>query len=86
MRTQKKGGAIKELGKGDSDYTAPKIVHWHGAVPGQALIQINPAWLAGLACRMGESRALHGKEGVRGSSPRVGSQEDRPTRASAWPV
>jgi len=41
MRTQKKGGAIKELGKGESDYTGPTIVHWHGAVPGQALIQIN---------------------------------------------
>ena len=27
MRTQKKGGAIKELGKGESDYTGPKIVH-----------------------------------------------------------
>jgi quercetin dioxygenase-like cupin family protein len=41
MRTQKKGGPIKELGKGESDYTGPKVVHWHGAVPGQALIQIN---------------------------------------------
>ena len=41
MRTQKKGGSIKELGKGDSDYTGPSVVHWHGAVPGQALVQIN---------------------------------------------
>jgi quercetin dioxygenase-like cupin family protein len=41
MRTQKKGGAIKELGKGESYYTGPKVVHWHGAVPGQALVQIN---------------------------------------------
>jgi quercetin dioxygenase-like cupin family protein len=41
MRTQKKGGTIKELGKGESDYTSPKIVHWHGAVPGQSLVQIN---------------------------------------------
>ncbi len=41
MRTQKKGGAIKELGKGESDYTGAKIVHWHGAVPAQPLIQIN---------------------------------------------
>ena len=41
MRTQKKGGAIKELGKGESDYTGPKVVHWHGAVSGQALVQIN---------------------------------------------
>ena len=41
MRSQKKGGAIKELGKGESDYTGPKVVHWHGAAPGQALVQIN---------------------------------------------
>jgi quercetin dioxygenase-like cupin family protein len=41
MRTQKKGGAMKELGKGESDYTGPNVIHWHGAVPGQALIQIN---------------------------------------------
>ena len=41
MRTQKKGQAVKELGAGESDYTAPNLVHWHGAVPGQALVQIN---------------------------------------------
>ena len=41
MRTQKRGQAIKDLGVGESDYTAPTIVHWHGAVPGQALVQIN---------------------------------------------
>jgi quercetin dioxygenase-like cupin family protein len=41
MRTQKKGGPIKDLGKGESDYSGPNVVHWHGAVPGQALVQIN---------------------------------------------
>src|SRR5258705_1219269 len=41
MRTQKKGGAMKELGKGESDYTGPTIVHWHGATPTEALVQIN---------------------------------------------
>src|SRR5471032_1959215 len=41
MRTQKRGGSIKELGKGESDYTGPNVEHWHGAVPGQALVQIN---------------------------------------------
>jgi quercetin dioxygenase-like cupin family protein len=41
MRTQKRGQAIKELGVGESDYTAPNVVHWHGAVPGQPLVQIN---------------------------------------------
>jgi quercetin dioxygenase-like cupin family protein len=41
MRTQKRGGAMQELGQGASDYTAPDVVHWHGAVPDQALVQIN---------------------------------------------
>ena len=41
MRTQKRGQAIKDLVAGESDYTAPNVFHWHGAVPGQALVQIN---------------------------------------------
>src|SRR5215471_1724944 len=41
MRTQKKGGPVKELGKGESDYTGPNVVHWHGAVSGQSLVQVN---------------------------------------------
>jgi quercetin dioxygenase-like cupin family protein len=41
MRTQKRGQAVRELGVGESDYTAPNVVHWHGAVPAQGLSQIN---------------------------------------------
>jgi quercetin dioxygenase-like cupin family protein len=41
MRTQKRGGPIKELGKGESDYSGPNVEHWHGASPTQALVQIN---------------------------------------------
>ena len=41
MRTQKRGGAMQELGAGGTDYTAPDVVHWHGAAPGQELVQIN---------------------------------------------
>jgi len=41
MRTQKKGGPMKELGKGESDYAGPNVMHWHGAAPGQSLVQIN---------------------------------------------
>jgi len=41
MRTQKKGGPVRELGVGESDYTGPNVAHWHGATPGQALVQIN---------------------------------------------
>jgi quercetin dioxygenase-like cupin family protein len=41
MRTQKKGQPVRELGVGESDYTGPKVVHWHGAVPSTHLIQVN---------------------------------------------
>ena len=38
---QKKDQAVRELGVGESDYTGPKVVHWHGAVPATHLIQVN---------------------------------------------
>jgi quercetin dioxygenase-like cupin family protein len=41
MRTQKRGQPMQELGEGGTDYTAPNVVHWHGAAPDQALVQIN---------------------------------------------
>ena len=41
MRTQKRGQPTKEFGVGESDYTGPRIEHWHGAVPQSHLIQIN---------------------------------------------
>jgi quercetin dioxygenase-like cupin family protein len=41
MRTQKKGGPVRELGVGESDYAGPNIAHWHGATPTQALVQVN---------------------------------------------
>ena len=41
MRTQKRGGAMQELGVGGTDYTEPNVVHWHGAAPDQAIVQIN---------------------------------------------
>ena len=41
MRAQQRGQPIKEFGKGESEYTAPDVVHWHGAAVGQALVQLN---------------------------------------------
>jgi quercetin dioxygenase-like cupin family protein len=41
MRTQKKDQSVRELGVGESDYTGPNVVHWHGAVPGTPLLQVN---------------------------------------------
>jgi hypothetical protein len=32
---------VREPGVGESDYTGPNVVHWHGAVPGTHLIQVN---------------------------------------------
>jgi quercetin dioxygenase-like cupin family protein len=39
-RTQKRGQPMKEMGPGDSDYTAPRVEHWHGAAPHEHFIQV----------------------------------------------
>ena len=31
MRLQRRGEAMRELATGQSDYTGPDVVHWHGA-------------------------------------------------------
>jgi quercetin dioxygenase-like cupin family protein len=41
MRAQQRGRPIKEFGVGESEYTPPDVVHWHGAAAGQALVQLN---------------------------------------------
>jgi quercetin dioxygenase-like cupin family protein len=41
MRTQKKGGPVRDLGVGESEYAGPNVVHWHGAAPNEALVQVN---------------------------------------------
>ena len=40
LRLQKRGQAIKELGAGESDFTGPNIVHWHGAAAGTPLTHV----------------------------------------------
>jgi quercetin dioxygenase-like cupin family protein len=47
MRVQKRGESMRELGAGQSDYTQPNIVHWHGAGPDQPLVQINAGFGGG---------------------------------------
>ena len=39
-RTQKRGAALREMGAGESDYTAPNVEHWHGAVPDADFVQV----------------------------------------------
>jgi quercetin dioxygenase-like cupin family protein len=41
MRMQKRDQSIRELGPGESDYTAPNVLHWHGAAADQPAVQIN---------------------------------------------
>ena len=41
MRTGRRGQPIKEYASGGSEYTGPNIEHWHGATPGEALVQVN---------------------------------------------
>jgi quercetin dioxygenase-like cupin family protein len=41
MRAQQRGQPVKEFGAGESEYTAPNVVHWHGAAADQALVQLN---------------------------------------------
>ncbi|HYM23657.1 MAG TPA: cupin domain-containing protein [Vicinamibacterales bacterium] len=47
MRTQKRGQSVRELGAGESDYTAPNVQHWHGATPNEELVQINVGFSGG---------------------------------------
>jgi len=47
MRTQKRGEKMRELKTGESDYTAPNVVHWHGAAPNEPLVQINVGFSGG---------------------------------------
>lgn len=41
MRAQKRGAPMREYAAGESDYTGPDVVHWHGAAPDGPLVQIN---------------------------------------------
>lgn len=39
-RTQQRGGALRELHAGDTDYSGPNVDHWHGAAPDEDFTQI----------------------------------------------
>jgi quercetin dioxygenase-like cupin family protein len=39
-RIQKRGAAFRDLAQGDSDYTSPDVVHWHGATPTSPLVHV----------------------------------------------
>jgi quercetin dioxygenase-like cupin family protein len=39
-RIQRRDEAMREIGTGESDYTAPNIDHWHGATPHEHFVQV----------------------------------------------
>ena len=39
-RIQRRGEAMREIGKGESDYTPPNVDHWHGATPDEHFVQV----------------------------------------------
>jgi 4-carboxymuconolactone decarboxylase len=39
-RIQRRGEEMREIGMGQSDYTAANIAHWHGATPHEHFIQV----------------------------------------------
>jgi quercetin dioxygenase-like cupin family protein len=41
MRTQERGGAMRELGPRQTFVVEPNIVHWHGALPDGPLTQVS---------------------------------------------
>ena len=40
-RAQAKGGSVIELHTGETTYSPPGVVHWHGAAPDQECVQYN---------------------------------------------
>jgi quercetin dioxygenase-like cupin family protein len=39
-RIQRRGEVLREIGKGESDYTPPNMDHWHGATPHEHFVQV----------------------------------------------
>lgn len=46
-RTQKRGGTLRALSVGESDYTGPNVEHWHGAAPHTHFVQVAVVFGAG---------------------------------------
>jgi len=47
-RVQKKGEPMKELRAGDTDYTPPNVLHWHGATPNEGFVQVGVSFGGGI--------------------------------------
>ena len=74
MRT---GAAARQLriSGGGSEYTGPNIEHWHGATPGEALVQVNiqfggtTKWLTKTDRRRISTLARQGSDWIQRSTP-----------------
>jgi quercetin dioxygenase-like cupin family protein len=47
-RVQRKGEPMKELKEGETDYTPPNVMHWHGASPDQEFVQVGVLFGGGI--------------------------------------
>jgi 4-carboxymuconolactone decarboxylase len=47
-RTQRAGAPMRELRVGEVDYTPPGVLHWHGAGPGDDLVQVGVLFGGGI--------------------------------------
>lgn len=47
-RVQRRGQPLEELGPGESDYTGPRVEHWHGAAPHQHFVQVAVGFGSGI--------------------------------------
>jgi quercetin dioxygenase-like cupin family protein len=39
-RVQQRGGPVREIGAGETDYTGHNVDHWHGATPHEHFVQV----------------------------------------------
>ena len=44
---QERGKPVRALGPGESIFTGPNVLHWHGAAPTQAMTQLNVGFPGG---------------------------------------
>lgn len=47
-RTQKRGETLREMGVGESDYTPPRVQHWHGAARHEHFVQVAVGFGSGI--------------------------------------
>jgi aldose sugar dehydrogenase len=75
-RVQRRGQPLRELSRGESDYTGPNVQHWHGAAPDQAIVQAAMSW-------GGETRWMEKVTDAEYLGTTSAAQQQRPAGAAA---